>query len=125
MACAHLVPEPMGKSVRVAAGLVLLLSIVAPCQAAGSLPDLTIPNGFGVNIHFTGAPRDLDLIHDGGFRVIRMDFSWSRIEQQKGVYDFEKAGYDALTAGCVKRGIRLIYILDYHSICSSRIEWQR
>jgi hypothetical protein len=82
-------------------------------QAAGSLPELTIPNGFGVNIHFTGDPQDLDLIRDGGLRVIRMDFSWSGIERQKGVYDFEKAGYDALTAGCLKRGIRIIYILDY------------
>jgi hypothetical protein len=77
------------------------------------LPELTIPNGFGVNIHFTGDPQDLDLIRDGGLRVIRMDFSWSGVERQKGVYDFEKAGYDALTAGCLKRGIRMIYILDY------------
>jgi hypothetical protein len=82
-------------------------------QAAGSLPELTIPDGFGVNIHFTGDPQDLDLIYDGGFRVIRMDFSWSGVERQKGVYDFEKAGYDALTAGCLRRGIRIIYILDY------------
>jgi len=94
-------------------GLVLLLTLVSRAPAAGSLPKLTIPDGFGVNIHLTGAPQDLDLIYDGGFRVIRMDFSWSRVERQKGVYDFEKSGYDALTAGCLQRGIRIIYILDY------------
>jgi len=42
-----------------------------------------------------------------------MDLSWSGIEREKGVYDFEKTGYDALTAGCVRRGIRILYILDY------------
>ena len=109
----HLNQIPIGRSVKLAAGLVLLLSMVSRPQAAGSLPELTIPNGFGVNIHFTGDPQDLDLIYDGGFRVIRMDLSWSGVEREKGVYNFEKAGYDALTAGCEKRGIRIIYILDY------------
>ncbi len=102
-----------GKSVSLIAGLMLLMSMASTSPAASSLPELTIPNGFGVNIHFTGDPRDLDLIRDGGFRVIRMDLGWSGIERQKGVYDFERAGYDALTDGCQKRGIRIIYILDY------------
>ena len=109
----RLIQESAGKSVRLIAPLVLLASMASHSRAASSLPELTIPDGFGVNIHFTGDPQDLDLIRDGGFRVIRMDFSWSGIERQKGVYDFEKAGYDALTAGCLKRGIRIIYILDY------------
>lgn len=113
MLYSHLSQAPIGKRARFVAGIVLLLSMVARSHAAGSLPDLTIPDGFGVNIHFTGAPQDLDLIHDGGLRVIRMDLSWSRIERQKGVYDFETAGYDALTAGCLQRGLRIIYILDY------------
>jgi len=74
---------------------------------------LTIPNGFGVNIHFTGEPHDLDLIAEAGFRFIRMDFGWGSIEREKGVYDFQKSGYDALTEGCLKRGIKPLYILDY------------
>jgi len=74
---------------------------------------LTIPNGFGINIHFTGEPRDLDLIAEGGFKFIRMDLNWGGIEREKGVYDFERSGYDALTEGCLKRGIRILYILDY------------
>jgi hypothetical protein len=108
-----IIRESAGKPVSLIALLLLLLSRTSPSRAANSLPELTVPNGFGVNIHFTGDPRDLDLIRDGGFRVIRMDFSWSRVERQKGVYDFEKSGYDALTAGCLKRGIRILYILDY------------
>jgi hypothetical protein len=114
----YLIQRPIGKSARwkpsrLVLGLVVLLGTTALSEAMNSLPELAVPNGFGVNIHFTGDPQDLDLIRDGGFRVIRMDFSWSGVERQKGVYDFEKAGYDALTAGCVKRGIRIIYILDY------------
>lgn len=77
------------------------------------LPELAIPNGFGINIHFRGEPRDLDMIAKAGFKFIRMDLTWSGIEQAKGVYDFEKLGYDALTKGCTERGIRILYILDY------------
>jgi hypothetical protein len=33
--------------------------------------------------------------------------------RKKGVYEFDRAGYDALTEGCSKRGIRILYILDY------------
>ncbi len=99
--------------VRLFAGVLLLCGVVSRAPGATPLPGLTIPDGFGVNIHFTGQPRDLDLIRDGGFRFIRMDLLWSGVERQKGVYDFEKAGYDALTAGCTERGIRILYILDY------------
>ena len=91
--------------------LALLWLAATPAQAA--LPELRVPNGFGVNIHFTGDPRDLDLIAEAGFKFIRMDLSWSGIERQKAVYNFERTGYDALTEGCTKRGIRILYILDY------------
>jgi hypothetical protein len=84
----------------------------SPRTAAIPLPALSVPNGFGVNIHFRGEPRDLDLIADAGFRFIRMDLVWEAIEINKGVYEFEKSGYDALTK-CYKRGIRILYILDY------------
>ncbi|MBN2270198.1 MAG: cellulase family glycosylhydrolase [Sedimentisphaerales bacterium] len=99
---------------RIIGGLFLLLCIaVVPAVAAIPLPELAVPNGFGVNIHFTGDPVDLDLIRDGGFKFIRMDLGWGGIEREKGTYNFERNGYDALTAGCAKRGIRIIYILDY------------
>lgn len=100
---------------RIVSGLVLLiLAAVEPALAdVPSLPHPAIPNGFGINIHFTRQTRDLDMIAEAGFKFIRMDLSWSRVEKAKGVYDFERSGYDALTQGCAERGIHLLYILDY------------
>ena len=92
--------------------LVFLLCLATAAPAA-TLPELKIPDGFGVNIHFTGEPKDLDLIAEAGFKFIRMDLTWSGIEREKGVYNFERTGYDTLTAGCTKRSIRILYILDY------------
>ena len=87
---------------------VVLLAVWARAE----LPSLTVPDGLGVNIHFTGAPaRDLDLLQAAGFRFIRMDFTWEGIERQKGVYNFEP--YDQLTDALERRGIRALYILDY------------
>ena len=80
---------------------------------AASLPDLVVPNGLGVNIHFKGEPRDLDLIAEAGFKFVRMDLGWDSIERKKGEYDFEKTGSDALVEACTKRGIRILYIIDY------------
>jgi hypothetical protein len=80
---------------------------------SAELPGPAIPDGFGVNIHFTGLPRDLHMIADAGFKFIRMDLVWSRVEQTKGEYEFKESGYDALTLGCERLGIRVLYILDY------------
>ena len=85
----------------------------ADCTSAAQLPAPTVPNGFGVNIHFRGEPRDSDLIANAGFKFIRMDLTWEAVEGKKGIYEFEKSGYDALTKGCSERGIRILYILDY------------
>ncbi len=107
---------PLVSAKRAVAGFaicVILGLATCPCTAAVQLPALTVPNGFGVNIHFRDQPRDLDLIADAGFKFIRMDLTWEAIERKKGVYDFEKSGYDNLTKGCSKRGIRILYILDY------------
>lgn len=76
------------------------------------IPDLVIPEGVGVNIHFTrGHEQDLDKIAAAGFKFIRMDFGWSGIEREKGRYDWP--AYDELTANLEKRGIKALYILDY------------
>jgi len=95
--------------------VLLLLALVLSLPlavATASLPSPTVPDGLGVNIHFTGEPaRDLDLIQAAGWRFVRMDFVWSEVEKQKGLYDF--AAYDQLTEGLAKRGIRALYILDY------------
>jgi polysaccharide biosynthesis protein PslG len=79
---------------------------------AADLPELVLPAGMGVNIHFVkGHERDLDLIAAAGFKFIRMDFGWHGIERKKGEYNW--SDYDELTANLEKRGIRPLYILDY------------
>ena len=90
-----------------------LLSLLASglCAAPG-LPPLVLPEGVGVNIHFSrGHERDLDMIAAAGFKFIRMDFGWGGIERKKGEYDW--AAYDELTANLEKRKMRPIYIFDY------------
>ena len=84
-----------------------------PClTCAHELPQQVIPEGVGVNIHFTtGHTKDLDLIAAAGFKFIRMDFGWSGIERSKGDYDW--AGYEELLGNLDKRGIRAVFILDY------------
>lgn len=92
--------------------LSLILLGLALNLTAADLPELVLPQGVGVNIHFTrGHERDLDLIAAAGFKFIRMDFSWGGTERKKGEYNW--AEYDELTANLEKRGLRAIYILDY------------
>ena len=90
-----------------------IASVSPAAMGAGSLSGPAISDGFGVNIHFTGLPHDLHMISEAGFKFIRMDLAWSRIEQTKGIYDFKGSGYDSLTLGCKELGIRVLYILDY------------
>lgn len=95
-------------------GLILAMATLAIAVSAvpRGVPEPVVPLPFGVNIHFTRAPRqELDLLADGGFRFIRMDFSWAHIEKQRGVYDF--SDYDVLVRDMTKRGIRILFILDY------------
>jgi hypothetical protein len=90
----------------------LLLAASLPLVANAQVPESVLPNGVGVNIHFTtGHERDIDLIADAGFKFIRMDFHWTGIEREKGFYDW--SAYDELTANLGKRGLRALYILDY------------
>jgi len=92
---------------------VLLLVLVGTSPAlAADLPEPMLPQGVGVNIHFTrGHEKDLDLIAAAGFKVVRMDFTWSAIERKKGEYDW--SAYDELTANLEKHGLRPMYIFDY------------
>ena len=90
----------------------LLACLAAVAVQGADLPELVLPQGVGVNIHFTrGHERDLDLIAAAGFKFIRMDFGWTGTERKKGEDNW--ADYDQLTANLEKRGLRAIYILDY------------
>lgn len=80
--------------------------------AWGALPPPELPQGVGVNIHFTrGHTRDLDLIAAAGFRFVRMDFSWAGTERARGEYDW--GDYEELTRNLEQRGLHALYILDY------------
>lgn len=77
-----------------------------------SIPPFRISDCLGVNIHFVEPQeKDLDMIQQAGFNMIRMDFGWEHVERQKGEYDY--SGYQRLTEALRKRGIVPIYILDY------------
>src|SRR5690242_19897187 len=72
----------------------------------------TIPNGLGVNIHFTHPDgKELDRLAAAGFKFVRMDFTWSATEKADGNYDF--SNYDFLLDQLDKHNIRAILILDY------------
>ena len=65
----------------------ILLSAVAVACSSTTAP-LPIPRGWGVNIHFTsGQPGELAMLSKA-FSFTRMDFTWSSIESEPGVYDF-------------------------------------
>ena len=94
------------------ASTAFLLSSCASLVAAAGLPGPNIPDGLGVNIHFTDPrPGEMEMLAAGGFRWVRMDFSWSATERDKGKYDF--SAYDRLMAALDKHHIRAIFILDY------------
>jgi len=92
-------------------GLLVALAVAARASQLG-LPSPTIPDCLGVNIHFVGSETNqVNQIADGGFRFIRMDYIWSNVEKQKGVYDFKP--YDELLAALKSRNIRPLFILCY------------
>ena len=92
--------------------LVFLTALPSFAQERSALPGPTIPDGFGVNIHFTDAePGELELLKDGGNRFVRMDFAWQAVERRKGEYDFDR--YDRLVADTSRLNVRILFILDY------------
>lgn len=94
--------------------LLAALASVLCVQAAPhpSLPGQVVPYGLGVNIHFTDPVEgEMELLAAAGFRWVRMDFSWSGTERERGVYDF--SAYDRLAAHLAKHGMKALFILDY------------
>jgi len=77
-----------------------------------SLPSPIVPEGLGVNIHFTDArPGEMEMLAAAGFRWVRMDFSWSGTEKRRGEYDF--SSYDRLLSSLSAHKVRALFILDY------------
>lgn len=91
---------------------IAILWLLAVIARADDLPDLVLPAGAGVNVHFTkGHEKELELIAAAGFKWVRMDFVWEAIERKKGEYDW--SDYEAFSAELKKHGLRAYYILDY------------
>jgi len=95
---------------RLAAACAALAFLAAP--DGGDLPTPVLPDGLGVNIHFT-EPRagEMAMLAGAGCRWIRMDFVWGATEREKGKYDF--SAYDRLMDALKPHGIRALFILDY------------
>jgi len=85
---------------------------IASAASAAELPKLAVPDGAGVNIHFTDPrPGEMKMLAEAGFRWVRMDFAWGGIEREKGKYDF--TAYERLLAALEPHKIRALLILDY------------
>ena len=79
----------------------------APGPRSGGLPRPELPDGLGVNIHFTDPqPGELERFGEAGFRWVRQDLAWAAVERERGRYDF--SAYDRLLAA-----MRILFILDY------------
>jgi hypothetical protein len=94
--------------------LAFVLAAALSCTAADAAapPPPVVPEGLGVNIHFTDPkPGEMKMLAEGGFRIVRMDFAWGGTEREKGKYDF--SAYDRLTAALQPHGIKALFILDY------------
>jgi len=86
------------------------LSLVAAAPQ-GSLPAPAVPDGLGVNIHFTDPrPGEIDMLADAGFHWVRMDFMWSATERERGKYDF--TAYERLLAALAPRRLHAMFILE-------------
>lgn len=93
----------------------LCLLTGAVVAGAVALNTTVIPDGWGVNVHFTGNQKaKLDNINAAGWKFIRMDFKWELVEKTKGVYDFTP--YDQLSEGLAAHGMLPVYILDYSNV---------
>ena len=95
-------------------GLAMVLAAGHLSGAEPGLPTLAVPDGAGVNIHFTDPrPGEMAMLAQAGFRWVRMDFAWGATEREQGVYDF--SAYDRLLAALAPHGIRALFILDYNN----------
>ncbi len=88
----------------------LLLVGSSACQGLGLAP--SIPNGQGVNIHFTTPqPGEMEMLAAAGFHWVRTDLSWRTTEPLREIYDFSH--YDVLWSALTTHGLHAIFTLDY------------
>jgi polysaccharide biosynthesis protein PslG len=94
--------------------LPFIAAMLLCASALAELPDATIPDSLGVNIHFTdAAPGELEELAGAGFKFVRMDFAWVAIEKEKAQYDF--SAYERLLDSLDRNHLRAVLILDYNN----------
>lgn len=94
------------------APLTALVCLLAIAAGPSRLPNGPLPDGLGVNIHFTDPrPGEMKMMAEAGVTWVRMDYDWNQVEFEKGKYRFD--AYDRLMAALKPHGIRPIFILDY------------
>src|SRR5262249_34398899 len=83
-----------------------------PCRAVDPALHPPLADVIGVNTHY-GADVDpgIDRFAAAGVRLVRNDLTWEQIEREPGQYDF--SGPDRVVAALERRGIRILFILDY------------
>jgi len=73
-----------------------------------------VPKGVGVHLHDIKLnSEDIDLLKKANVSWVRIDLRWAKIEQEKGVYDFLKTGYDDFIHTLRDLGIKPYITLDY------------
>lgn len=77
-----------------------------------SLPGPVVPDGLGVNIHFTSPrPGEMRMLASSGLTWVRMDLLWAATEKSRGHYDFTP--WDRLVAAVGHYHMHAMFILDY------------
>lgn len=69
-------------------------------------------NYVGVSIH-DFFEQDISGVSKAGFQYVRLDLMWSKIEKDKGIYDFSSSGFDELMENLKKYGLKPYFILGY------------
>ncbi|WJN45974.1 cellulase family glycosylhydrolase [Priestia aryabhattai] len=71
-----------------------------------------IPNNIGVQTHSRNGYTDVKAIRENGFKIVRDDILWSRVEKEKNKYDFKSNGYDSYNKQLKENKVRPYYILS-------------
>jgi hypothetical protein len=104
-------PLPMWADVPTAANA-FQISMGAPVDSAALLPG----SPFGINTALRPDAPDLEArlktMQAAGIKWGRQDFTWKRIERNKGEYDF--APYERLVAACHRHGLLIFGNLTYN-----------
>jgi polysaccharide biosynthesis protein PslG len=118
-------------SVRCTRGFCLLCWLLPICICisfglahSGELPNVGVPASVGINIHqLNNVDKELTMIKNGGFQIVRLDLLWDRIEKNVGSFDF--GGYDEIVDKLRKYRLRPLFILAYSNhLYSPNVEVQ-